>query len=289
LGAFLPEAKSAAWWSNALGILRDTYGVDVAFVPTFVFDPYSNMDAFAPISYGFSSWGGRNPVDTDPTPTSPGSQQSLVDKAHSLGKIWMQSVAFQDARPQSGVFEESQNSVTNTNAWQVAIQNDAEWVQLLTWNDYTEGTAMAPSVQHGWDILDMQAYYIQKFKYNVDATVVRDAIYVSHRTQFADSESQFADTVQMQVRPGTPAPTDMVEVVVFATAPATITATIGGVETSCSVGAGRSTCAFPLREGQVVISMSRNGVVQNTVVSPYTVTDTPYLQDLQYHVAGGLR
>jgi hypothetical protein len=25
------------------------------------------------------------------------------------------------------------------------------------------------------------------------------------------------------------------------------------------------------------------------VQSPYTVTNTPYVQDLQYHIAGGLR
>jgi YVTN family beta-propeller protein/VCBS repeat-containing protein len=289
LGAFYAEAKTATWWSNSLTILRSTYGVDVAFVPTFVYDPYNSMDSFAPISYGFSNWGGRNPVYTDPTNSNPGSQVSLVEKAHALGKIWMQPVAFQDNRPREGVYEEAQNSVTNSNSWQIALNEHAEWVDLLTWNDYAEMTAMAPSVEHGWRMLDMQAYYIAQYKYGFAPTVVRDAMYVSHRSQFADSQSQYVDTVQMQIRPGTPAPVNNVEVVVFATAPATVYLTVGGVTSSCSVGAGRSVCSAPLREGTVSVTMVRNNTTVTTVQSPYTVTNTPYIQDLEYDVAGGLR
>jgi hypothetical protein len=63
---------------------------------------------------------------------------------------------------------------------------------------------------HAW------AYNIAQFKYGIDPTVVRDALYVSHRDQFAASESTFA------------------------TAPATVIANIGGVIYSCDVGAGRT-------------------------------------------------
>jgi YVTN family beta-propeller protein/VCBS repeat-containing protein len=289
LGAFMPESKTPTWWTNSLGILRNTYGVDVAFVPTFVFDAYSNIDAFAPFSYGFSNWGGRNPLFTDPTNSLPGSQVDLVRKAHALGKIWMQPVAFQDNRPREGIYEEAQNSVTNSNSWQIAINEDAEWVQLLTWNDYAEMTTMAPSVEHGYRMLDMQAYYIAQYKYGLTPTVVRDALYVSHRSQFADSQSLYADTIEMQIRPGTMPAVDNVEVVVFATAPATVYLTVGGVTSSCSVGSGRSVCTVPLREGTVSVSMVRGSTTVTTVQSPYIVTNTPFIQDLEYNVAGGLR
>jgi hypothetical protein len=76
--------------------------------------------------------------------------------------------------------------------------------------------------------------------------------------------------------------------VVFATAPATVYATIGGVVLSCAVNAGRSTCTFPLQVGDITISMERNGAVQ-TVVQGASVTATPYTQDLEYNTAGGLR
>jgi hypothetical protein len=288
LGSFYAERQSVSWWTESLGNLRDDYGVEVAFVPTFL-DAYSNMDAFAPISYGFSSWGARNPTFTDPTSDFPLLPPALTRHAHELGKIWMAPVAFQDNRPREGIYEESQNSVTNSNSWQTAINEGAEWVQLITWNDYAETTAMAPSVEHEWRLLDLQAYQLAQFKYGADPVVVRDAVYVSHREQFAASESTYPETLPMQIRPGTTPAVDTVEVVAFATAPATIYANVGGVVSSCAVAAGRSTCTFPLQAGDIVIGMERDGVWQSIVQSPYAVTNTPYIQDLQYNIAGGLR
>ncbi|WP_434085880.1 endo-1,3-alpha-glucanase family glycosylhydrolase [Mycolicibacterium rufum] len=288
LSAFYAENKSTAWWNSTLTTLRNTYGLDVAFVPTFL-DAYHYMAAFAPISYGFGNWGGRNTSTVDPAATGPGSQVDLVRTAHNLGKVWMQPVAFQDARPREGLYEESNNSQTATNAWQIAVSEGAEWVQLVTWNDYAEGSAMAPSIEHGWKMLDLQAYNIAQFKYRSTSAVVRDAVYVSHRAQLANSESSYPESLPMKVRPGTPPPVDTVEVVVFATAPATVRATIGGVTSTCAVGGGRSVCNFSLRAGDVVIALERGGQVVTLVNSPYKVTNAPYTADLEYHMAGGLR
>ena len=288
LGAFYAEAETPAWWNEALTTLRTTYGVNVAFVPTFL-DAYNYIDSFAPITYGMGNWGARNPAYTDPDNTMPGSQVDLIDRAHDLGKIWMQPVAFQDNRPREGIYEESGNTETLENTWETAIEQGAEWVQLLTWNDYAEMTAMAPSVEHGYRLLDMQAYYISQYKYGTTPTVVRDAIYVSHRDQPAAAESTYSDTIVMQPRPGTPAPEDTVDVVVFATAPAVVRVNVGGQVSTFNVAAGRSLLTVPLQLGTVSVTMERNGVAQTTVVSPYTVTNTPYVQDLQYHIAGGLR
>jgi VCBS repeat-containing protein len=288
LGSFFAENKSVSWWSDALAALHNTYGLNVAFVPTFL-DPLSNMAAFAPISYGFSSWGGRNAVNTDPNATSPGSATDVVNQAHALGMIWEAPVAFQDNRPREGVYEESGNTATNSNEWQVAMNTNAEWVQLLTWNDYAENSDMAPSVDQGYSMLDMQAYNIAKYKYGTAPTVVRDAIYISNRTQFANATPTYNETVLMQTRFFTPAPTNTVDIVVFATAPATIVANIGGVISTCGVGGGRSVCSFPLQLGTISVTMVRNGSTQLVVTSPYTVTATPYVQDEQYYISGGLR
>ena len=288
LQAFYAEGKSAEWWGNAIDALHDDYGVDVAFVPTFL-DATDNMDDFDSISYGFGNWGGRNPADADPNSTLPGSQVDAVRQAHALGKIWMQPVAFQDSRPRAGQYEEAGNSTLNSNDWQIAIDEGAEWVQLVTWNDYAEGTAMAPSVGHGYRMLDMQAYSIADFKYGATPTITRDALYVTHRTQPSDATSIWPETMPLQPKPGSPDPTDNVEVVVFATAPATVVATIGGVTSTCAVGGGRSVCTFPLREGDVSVSLLRNGTYTAVAKSPYAVTGTPYVSDLEYYVSGGLR
>jgi len=77
--------------------------------------------------------------------------------------------------------------------------------------------------------------------------------------------------------------------VVFTSAPATVWVDVGGVVSSCQVGAGRSVCSFALQTGTVTVRLDRNGTTVATVQSSYTVTNTPYVQDLQYHIAGGLR
>ncbi len=201
----------------------------------------------------------------------------------------MQPVAFQDARPYVRLYQESGNTQTNTDHWQTATQQGAEWVQMLTWNDYAETTTMAPSVEHGYRMLDMQAYLLAQYEYGYAPTIVRDALYVSARDQFANAPNSFGETLPMVAWPGTPAATDTVDVVTYATAPATVVANIGGVVSTCAVGGGRSVCSFPLQLGTISVSLVRNGTVAVTVNNPYTVVAVPYVQDEQYHIAGGLR
>src|SRR5262249_43446779 len=107
LNAFYAEAQSPAWWNSALSSLKTTYGLNVAFVPTFLdANNYSsNITAFAPISYGMGTWGGRNAAVTDPNSTAPGSLQALANQAHALGMIWDQSVTFQEDRPREGWYQ----------------------------------------------------------------------------------------------------------------------------------------------------------------------------------------
>lgn len=286
-GAFFAEKKPVEWWQNVLSILRARYGLDVAFVPTFL-DAAEFMDAFAPISYGFSNWGGRNPASMSASSHGPGSAQALARHAETLDRLWMQPIPFQDNRPNGGVYEESQNGVTNRNAWRIARDSRAEWVNLITWNDFAELTAIAPSPRHGWALADRTAYFVARFKYGAFPPIVRDALYVSHRTQPHAASPTFPETMLMKNIGETPA-RDTVEVESFARAPATLVATIGGVRQSCDVPAGFAECTFPLGIGEVSVTMRRDDADAVTVRSREMVTDRPYVQDMQYVVAGGLR
>ncbi|MCG5431657.1 hypothetical protein LV457_05040 [Mycobacterium sp. MYCO198283] len=288
LGAFYAEAQPVEWWRQALDQLRTTYRIDAAFVPTFLHaDP--NLEAFAPISFGFSNWGGRNPASLPTTLAGSTYPVDLIQRSRHLGKIWMQAVAYQDSRPKVGFYEEPQNGRTNRLAWQIATEQHAEWVQLLTWNDYAENTAIAPSVKHGWRLLDLNAYDIATYKYGFEPPVVRDALYVSHRTQPAAARPVYPQTKTMELVPDTTPAQDTVEVVSFATAPSQLTVSAGARQHRCQVPAGMGICSFPLATGMVSAAMWRDGRQVTAVQSPYEVVDAPYVQDLQYVVAGGLR
>jgi len=287
LGAWFAERKAPAWWSSVFDILRDKFKLAVAFLPTFcvVADYPEN---FAPFSYGFSMWGGRDPDAMTTVNVGRGSPVDVIRRTRQLGKLWMQPVVFQDSRPKDAAFEESDNSVTNRLSWQLADQQHAEWVQLITWNDYAESTVMAPSVAHGWRILDMNAYDIVRFKLGRPPPIVRDTLFVSYRDQPVGARTVYAETSPMQVSETVP-PRDTIEVVAFATAPSRVFIRAGTQYYSCDVPAGRGICTYPLSLGSISAEMWRDGTVVATARSNADVTDTPYVQDLQYRVVGGLR
>ncbi|WP_428338377.1 endo-1,3-alpha-glucanase family glycosylhydrolase [Mycobacterium sp.] len=287
LGAWFAERNAPEWWVSVFTILRDKFKLSVAFVPTFCMVA-DNPEKFAPFSDGFSMWGGRDPDAMTTVNDGRGSPVDVIRRTRQLGKLWMQPVVFQDSRPKDAAFEESDNSLTNRLAWQIADQQNAEWVQMVTWNDYAESTAMAPSVAHGWRILDMNAYDIAQFKLGRPPPIVRDALFVSYRVQPVGARSVYAESSPMKVSETVP-PRDTIEVLAFATAPSRIFIRAGTQNYSCTVPAGRGNCVFPLSLGSISAEMRRNGAVVAAARSNADVTDTPHVQDLQYRVVGGLR
>ena len=284
---FLAEAKTPTWWKSVIDTMSSTYGIPVAFVPVFV-DDQKYSTSFAPISYGMGNWGSRNPMSNNPDVTYSTSPIGRADKVQALGKIWMQPVSIQDERPSSGIFEEAQNTQNLRNTWKIAMVSGAEWVNLTTWNDYSEGTQFAPSQKHGWTLLDINAYYLAQYKTGTAPKITRDAVYVTHRTHRSATKPQsLLSTLLMTLRVGSPA-RDTIEALTFLKAPGTVKITVGTTTTSCPADAGVDTCTVPLGTGSVQVSVERSGATVASVTDPYAVTSTPYTQDLQYVAAGSL-
>ncbi|MEV0672708.1 glycoside hydrolase family 71 protein [Mycobacterium sp. NPDC050441] len=288
LGAFAAERRDPGWWAAVLEALAVKMHTSIAFVPIFV-DVADNIAGYASISYGFSAWGGRSPRGMSPSDRARGSPRDLINQAHLHGKIWMQSVPFQDNRPRIGTFEESLNGMTNRMAWQLAIEAGAEWVQLITWNDYAESTAMAPSVAHGWRMLDLNAYDIATFKWRERPRITRDAVFASYRIQPVAALPEYPETMLMRPVPDASEPRDAIEVVSFATAPARVEIDAGDQQTSCFAAPGRGTCVAPLRPGSFTVTMARGGAVVASAQAAVPVSNHPFVQDLQYRLVGGLR
>ena len=286
---FHAETHSASWWASYLSILKNTYGQNVAFVPTFL-DDQANRDAFAPITYGMGNWGNRTPAWNDPDVTTSTSAKGRISAVHALGDIWMQPVSVQDSRPRAGKYWESENLENLRRTWRIAIEGKAEWVQLATWSDYSENSQMAPSIKHGWSFLDASAYYLQWFKTGVQPAVARDAVYLTHRLQPNAAKPSYPQTLLM-TKPtiGGSTPRDTIEAMTFAKAPSTVTIKVGTYSTSCSVPAGPGVCTVPLHSGTPSVTMSRSGVTVSSLTSPFSVTSTPYVQDLMYVGSSSLR
>jgi hypothetical protein len=161
-------------------------------------------------------------------------------------------------------------------------------VQIPTWNDYTEGTHIAPSVMHGWTFVDVSAYFLTWYKTGTAPEIVRDAVYLTHRTHPVDAEPTYDQSELMERRGGSRA-RDTVEALTFLTERGTVEVRVGDQRHRCDVEAGVDTCVVPLATGQVSAQVVRDGETVARVTSPYEVTDEPYVQDLQYVGASSLR
>jgi hypothetical protein len=282
IAPFLAEAHPASWWSQFLDQMRARHGIAVALVPLFL-DEADNAAAFAPISYGMSMWGGRNPQFN---PTSGYSLDRITD-VHNRNNIWMQPISVQDYRPDQGVYDEAENTTNLRDTWQIAISGHSDWAQLITWNDYSEGTAFAPSVHHGWAFLRICDYYIKWFKNGVPPPITADQLVLTHRTQRVDAISQYPETSPMLPRQNGSPPRDTVEVLSFLATPGTVTIHVGAKSFSCAVPAGVQACTTdlgqPPPQGMTVsATLSRGNAKTLTVVSPFPVVASPYVQDMQY-------
>ncbi|WP_329089133.1 glycoside hydrolase family 71 protein [Actinomadura citrea] len=274
---FKAENRTADWYA-AFNTAMTNLGAKPALVPVFL-NFGANYKNYASVSYGFSNWGNRSP-------NLQGGIGGNISASHGLGKIWMQPVAVQDERPNQGIYDEANNTENLRTTWQNAIDGGTDWVQLTTWNDFSEGTQFAPSPHNDGAYLDLASYYLTRLKTGTWPAIARDTVYLTHRTQTAALKPTSGGQTKFMVpRSGTATPRDKVEILSFLTAAAQVRATIGGTASSYDAAAGVQARLFPLANGATAASVLRNGTTTATVTSPFTVTATPQVQDLQYHAA----
>ncbi|MFC0313948.1 glycoside hydrolase family 71 protein [Gordonia phosphorivorans] len=287
LSAFAVERRPATWWREVLDRLARQLGRTVAFVPILL--DVRHFDDFLPITYGLSAWGGpRTPGMTDPQIDVRGSLVDLARRAHAAGKIWMAPITFQDSRPAGGTYDEAGNSQTLRNSWQIATETDAQWAQMITWNDYAETTAFAPSARNGTALLALNEYFLATFKWG-PPDITGDTVFIVYRTQAADARPARATALPMSPSEHSDRPTDLIELVALTRAPAQGRLTIDGKSATCELAEGLSTCTFPLSPGVVTAEILRDGHPVAHVTATEPIVARPEVPDLQYLVATNAR
>eukprot|EP01117_Protostelium_nocturnum_P007503 TRINITY_DN2683_c0_g1_i2.p1 TRINITY_DN2683_c0_g1~~TRINITY_DN2683_c0_g1_i2.p1 ORF type:complete len:547 (+),score=123.69 TRINITY_DN2683_c0_g1_i2:30-1670(+) len=285
---FLAEARPVNWWSEVFSIMKaSSYSNEVAFFPVFL--DARNYTAWKDICYGMSNWGNRSPRTNPTTNVGTFSAIDILEKVKNLGKLWMQPVSVQDTRPRSFIFDESQNFDNLMNTWNITVDGGADWAHLVTWNDYSEGTQFNPSVRHGWINLDISSYWIAKMRTGSEPPIVRDVLYLSHRTQFLSANTTFVTAKPMIIREGSSPARDTIQVLAFLKSAGEIRVSAGNTQYNCTVGSGISTCTFPLQLGNVSAYLYREGKLISSVISPLEVEERPYNQNLDYAVSSSRR
>ncbi len=254
VSAFDAGLNPPGWWQSVLAKLN-AQGTEVAFVPTFLAWPAAES-AFAALSYGFGKWG---------TATIEGAQsmQGDANTIHkSYGKLFMMPVGPQQFRPKDFLYWEAGNSSAFRDAWTSSIQGDADWVQLVTWNDYSESGQIAPftdaTLQRtiGTGYYNLNGYYAAWFLTGQQPQITHDVLYYFYRreatTAAAPKQSHIAGSAT-----GTAA--NDIELLAFLTSPGVLKITIGAKTYTQNAAAGVVSFKVPSQAGTPVFTLSRSG------------------------------
>jgi Glycosyl hydrolase family 71 len=249
---FDASVNAPVWWQSVISRLS-AQGTQVALVPTFLGWSLS-ADAFSAISYGFSDWGSA-------TVAGAGALEGDPDIVHSTyKKIFMMPVDPQQYRPKGFVYWEAGNSAALRGAWTDSIQGDADWIQLVTWNDLSESSTIEPvtdaTLQRniGTGFYNLTGYYASWFLTGQQPTITHDVLYYFYRREptnaAAGAQSQLA-----KVYSGVA--TNYIELVGFLTSPGVLKITIGGKTYTQNAAAGIVSFKIPSQPGTPLFTLSR--------------------------------
>lgn len=264
--AFAAGANPPEWWASIFARLK-SQGISVSFVPTFL-GWEGQAKAFAPISDGFGDWG------TATARVSDGMKRDPAVAHESYGKLFMMPVDPQQFRPKDGIFVEAGNSDTFRSAWMSAIDGGADWVQIVTWSDFSESSQIEPYTDAslrrdiGTGFYDLNAYYAAWFLTGRQPAITHDVLYYFYRREPTDAASPSQNAFK---RVGNTPAEDDIELLAFLTAPGTITISIGGHKFSQNAPAGVTSFKAPLQAGTPEFSVSRGGSTEFSFQAPLQI------------------
>jgi hypothetical protein len=268
LAPFAPQNEPVVYWQDVLAQMAKA-GVTADFIPVLL-DPGKFAPLFAPISVGMSFWGGRDPVTLASAPF-----RDTINFVRRQSPVWMAPVTPQDSRPKDAMFFESRNTEAFRTEWMEAIQRGDPYVHLITWNDYSEATEIAPSSGIQFLFYDLSAYYIAWYKTGKPPAILRDAIYYSHRNQvFQPDHPPLPTDKPFKLFGSTPVSND-IEMVAMLTRPATLEIDIAGKVYRQQADAGLTAFRAPAAPGRPDFRIMRGSTVAVEKRSDWTITDKP--------------
>jgi hypothetical protein len=280
LGAFMPESWPIDRWHDLFDRIEKA-GMAVSFWPTFLNAAKVALSYIA-LADTISVWAG-NYFD------GLGGLHFSADYTWLAGKKWCAPVWAQDFRPKVGIYGEANNSELFRDSWSMAIKDKADYVQMLTWNDYTESSEIRPSTGTQYSFYDIAAYYIAWYKTGLEPKIVRDVLYYFHRIESTDSQTTGAlQKAPMKRLWGSRSYND-IELLGFLTAPGQLEIEIGGKTYSSQVSAGLSSIRAPIARGRPLFRLKRSNETIVSFESAFEIRETSDYQDLLYRGGSSTR
>jgi hypothetical protein len=279
---FAPNSQPASYWQEVLTRL-ESEGIRVALIPDLL-GLAKNAQAFAPISYGMTFWGPRDP-NSARSPTTVAAEAA----AGALVSAWMYPIVPQDSRPKSAIFWEAANTELFRTLWEQAIKGTAKYAHIVTWNAYPEATQIQPSSGMQFLFYDLTAYYIDWFKTGKADTIASDAIFYSHRTQIFDPKLLPLPNGQEFRNLGATPVQNRIEVLAMLVAPSTLVIETGDRRYSQDEPAGLRIFSVPAEPGRPLFRIIRGGKVIVEEHSDWEILARPLLANPEYFGSSSTR
>jgi glucan endo-1,3-alpha-glucosidase len=276
-------------WSNSVFAPLKTNGISVCFVPHFWSDPVQELPGYADAVNTLQKYGGLLDglflFGAAGLPAQLAQCNSNYTRAvHQAGKIFMASVTphyWGAAQYSAGRrYFEFDGGEGISLQWNSIIQNQPDWVEITTWNDFNESTYIAPIENPGQYESQLQTpvryshkgdfelfrYYINWFKTGKVPAQNSPALFFSYRTHPKSAVASNTNDVPVTWFIGSV--DDTIYTTVFLPAPAELEITSGGIATTYALAAGNQYVRTPFFPGDQKFSLKRNGAELLSVQGP---------------------
>jgi glucan endo-1,3-alpha-glucosidase len=182
--------------------------------------------------------------------------------------------------------------------WSAAIRSNADWVEIVTWNDWGEDTYVAPfgapREQNIWNdhwgpmlshvgFLDASAYFIDWFKTGMAPKIDRDRIFYFYRLHSKYVAGIVApDTGEAGQPRGWRDLEDRFYITSFLTRPLTLDATVGGRRTSITLSAGVTNRDLNIDEGTIELAVRDQSRLLGEKQLEFPVTNSGKIGNFNY-------
>ncbi len=273
-------------WSNGVFAPLKQQGINVFFVPYFYPEPISHamdyaaasglLTEYSNILNGLFYFAAGTPQTITNVNTAYG--QACKD----AGKVFMAgySPSYWGCNQVNRGYIESQGGEGTVTEWMNIIQTQPDWVEIVTWNDWSESTYSSPVPDPGVyfsgvvshrrythaGYLELSRRFINWYKTGQAPVINQDALFYFYRTHSTNAVASNTNDLPVTVFKGDVQ--DVIYSTVFLTAPANLEVSSGGQVTTNSLPAGMSHVRTSFTPGPQILTVRRNGTKVLSVQGP---------------------
>ncbi|RXG85987.1 endo-1,3-alpha-glucanase family glycosylhydrolase [Bradyrhizobium vignae] len=228
----------------------------------------------------------------EPPDTLARSIMQISRNLRARGKISMMGVSpyYRGLEPNNSRVFESEGFSGMARQWRAIIDSEADWAEVVTWNDWGEATYVAPfggpMDQALWEghwgpllahekFLDASRYYIEWFKKGRAPKIRCDKLYYFYRPHLKDAIGLvYPDEGKLGRPRGWQRLRDAIYFAAFFTRPITVSIKNGSNSSIQHVDAGVSTFEIPIHLGEISIEIQdQQGILASKRLEFAVLTD----------------